>query len=249
MASSTGKRKKGIIFLIILGSILCCLFFVFGIPILINELYKMDAGYMTLWGASDVLSFYSVILSGLITIGVLAATIFYNNRVTEKQINLARSQVNVPFFIIEKVYLNNNQGDFDEFEDGLTWKKDYEISKYKKNCGKIFILLRNIGEGIAITPKYQIDLSVEIVGTIPKFVKKGDTWELTYDLYNVLAAKVGMDKISQDFEQFNTCVKLKYQNTSGIYFRQEITLQHTKKENNNAVELLVNSISHQYVDR
>lgn len=110
-------------------------------------------------------------------------------------------------------------------------------------------MLRNIGEGIAIAPKYQIDSLEEIVGTIPKFVKKGDTWELTYDLYNVLATKVGMDKISQDFEQFNTCVKLKYQNTSGIYFRQEITLQHTKKENNNAVELLVNSISHQYVDR
>lgn len=232
---------------IILISILCCLFFIFVIPIAINELYKEGAGYITLWGASDVLSFYAVILSGLITIGVLVATIFYNKRVTEKQINLARAQVNVPFLVIEKVYLDNDQNEYIS-QDGLTWKIDYMISRYRSDLGKIIIKLRNIGEGIAIAPKYQIDLPIEIVGKIPKFIKKDDIWEVTFDLYNILVEKVGLDNMFREFPQFETCIKLTYQNISGVNFRQEMTLQHTRKANENAVELLLNSISHQYID-
>ena len=248
MSRKTGKKNNIKWCFLFLGSIMCSLLFIIGIPVLINESYKVDAGYITIWGAADVLSFYAVILSGLITIGVLAVTIYYNKKDTEKQINLVRSQVNVPFLIIEKVYLDNGQGDFDESQDGLTWKKEYGISKYKKDLGKIIIVVRNIGEGIAIAPKYQIDLPIELTGIIPKFVKKDDALELTYDLYGVLVEKVGADSITRDFPKFDTCLTLTYQNTLGVNFRQEITLQHTRKVNKNAVELLVNSISHQYID-
>ena len=50
------------------------LLIIVGIPILINELYKLNNGYITEWGASDVLSYYGTILGaiGTIVLGVIA---------------------------------------------------------------------------------------------------------------------------------------------------------------------------------
>lgn len=235
---------------VIIGSILCMGLFVIGIPILINESYKVNAGYITLWGAADVLSFYAVILSGLITIVVLAVTIHYNRKDTEKQINLARSQVNVPFFIIDKVYFDKSPGDFVESQDGLTWAKECEISRHKpkKDQDKIVIALRNIGEGIAIAPKYHIDFPIELTDTVPKFVQKDNVLALTYDLYGILIGRLGESNITQDFQPFDTSLTLTYQNTLGVIFKQEITLRHTRIVNRTAVELRINTISHQCID-
>jgi len=72
------KRKLGKWILIGAG----ILFLVFVVPVLINESYKADNGYMTMWGAADVLSYYGIILGSLITIFVLTTTI----RFTKKQI-------------------------------------------------------------------------------------------------------------------------------------------------------------------
>lgn len=237
-------------FYVIIGSILCLLLFILGIPILINELYKVNAGYITLWGAADVLSFYAVVLSGLITIVVLAITIHFNRKATERQINLARSQVNVPFFIIDKVYLDKSQGDFVESQDGLVWAKECEISRHKpmEDQDKIVIALRNIGEGVAIAPTYNIDFPIKLSDAIPKFIPKETVFALTYDLYGILLRKLGESNITQDFQPFETCLKLTYQNTLGVVFRQEITLQHTRTVNRTAVELKINTISHQCID-
>lgn len=71
--------KKKILFAIavLLGIIL----FVFGVPIVINECYKAG-GYVTLWSAEDVLSYYGTILGATVSVAVLAATILF----TRKQI-------------------------------------------------------------------------------------------------------------------------------------------------------------------
>lgn len=235
---------------LIIGSIICFLLFVIVIPILINESYKVDAGYTTLWGAADVLSFYAVILSGLITIGVLVLTIHFNKKDTEKQIRLAQSQVNVPFFIVDKVYLNKSQCNFVESSDGLTWAREFNISRYvpKEDQEIIFIALRNIGEGIAMAPKYQIDFPIEVPDTIPKFVQKNHVLTLTYNLYDILINKLGENNVTRDFEPFDIRLTLTYQNTLGINFRQEITLQHTRTVNKTAVRLQVNTMSHQRID-
>lgn len=71
--------KKRILFAIavLLGIIL----FVFGVPIVINECSKAG-GYVTLWSAEDVLSYYGTILGATVSVVVLAATILF----TRKQI-------------------------------------------------------------------------------------------------------------------------------------------------------------------
>ena len=40
-----------------------------GVPIIINECYKTNSGYMTIWGAADALSYYGAIIAA--SIGVV----------------------------------------------------------------------------------------------------------------------------------------------------------------------------------
>ena len=77
---STKSKSKSInrkILYIIAIVIICTM--VFGIPIIINELYKKNTGYVTLWGAKEVLSYYAVILgcllNALISICIFRKTI------------------------------------------------------------------------------------------------------------------------------------------------------------------------------
>lgn len=62
-------KKKHIIILIITISILSIV-----VPIIINESYKSNTGYVTLWEAKDVFSYFGSILGALgsIFIGIIA---------------------------------------------------------------------------------------------------------------------------------------------------------------------------------
>ena len=62
-------------------SLVGLLFLTIGVPIVINECYKAG-GYITLWQAEDVLSYYGTILGATVSVAVLAATILF----TRKQI-------------------------------------------------------------------------------------------------------------------------------------------------------------------
>lgn len=67
------KKKILIAIAVLLGSMLLA----FGVPITINECYKAG-GYITLWDAADVLGYYGIILGAVVSIGILAVTIYYN---------------------------------------------------------------------------------------------------------------------------------------------------------------------------
>ena len=65
--------------IIVISSLIGLLFLVVGVPIVINECYK-SGGYITLWYAADVLGYYGIILGAIVSITVLAVTIYYNRR-------------------------------------------------------------------------------------------------------------------------------------------------------------------------
>lgn len=69
------KRTK---FLIILGAV----FLIVGIPVIINECYKANCGYITVWNGSDVLGYYGTILGSVIAVISIIVTIAF----TKKQI-------------------------------------------------------------------------------------------------------------------------------------------------------------------
>lgn len=51
-----------------------------GVPIIINECYKANSGYMTIWGAEDVLSYYGTILGALVTVATIVVTISFTRK-------------------------------------------------------------------------------------------------------------------------------------------------------------------------
>lgn len=52
-------------------------------PIIINELYKLNKGYITLWGASEMLSYIATIISAVATLYVSWIAIVQNKKANE----------------------------------------------------------------------------------------------------------------------------------------------------------------------
>lgn len=55
-------------------------FILVGVPILINECYKAGGGYITMWKASDVLSYYGTVVGAAIAVATIAITIAFNRK-------------------------------------------------------------------------------------------------------------------------------------------------------------------------
>lgn len=74
-----------------------------SVPFVINELYKLNFGYETLWGAPDVLSFYGSFLSfaGSTVLGVVAYS--QNKKLNEINRDLSKLQLEqyAPYIILE----------------------------------------------------------------------------------------------------------------------------------------------------
>lgn len=66
----------------IVMAVMATIFFVVGIPLIINECYKANCGYITVWNGADVLGYYGAILGSIIAVATLGVTIIF----TKKQI-------------------------------------------------------------------------------------------------------------------------------------------------------------------
>ncbi len=63
-----------------IGLTLLALFLTIGVPILINESYKVGAGYVTMWEAADVLAYYGTLLGAAAAVWVLKSTVSFTAR-------------------------------------------------------------------------------------------------------------------------------------------------------------------------
>lgn len=128
---------------------------------MINESYKSNSCYLTLWNAEDVLAFYSVVLNGIVTFVALLITIKHSQKDTIKQIRLTLSQVNQPFFVIESIKHQNspttfNSDSYGKFYKILITKDDGTLHNVGKE--KMIIEIKNIVDGIALSPNYDISM-------------------------------------------------------------------------------------------
>lgn len=79
------------------------LLLIVGVPIIINECYKTNSGYMTIWGAADMLSYYGAIIAASIgVIGVYFTVYMANINYRED----ARNRM-LPYIAIDVI--NNKQ--------------------------------------------------------------------------------------------------------------------------------------------
>lgn len=75
--------RKGILKFVVV--FLLILVLTIGVPIIINEAYKCNSGYITMWGASDVLSYYGTLLGSVITVATLAVTILFTRQQIQRE--------------------------------------------------------------------------------------------------------------------------------------------------------------------
>lgn len=106
--------KKGTKIIVIILSIFALLLITIAVPIVINELYKVEGGYLTKWGADDVLSYYGNVLSFIGTILLGAITVYLSiqaNNMNKRLLNIEESRF-VPCLSIDKE--NSSVQEFEE---------------------------------------------------------------------------------------------------------------------------------------
>ena len=84
--------------------VLALLAVVIGIPVIINESYKANSGYMTMWGAADALAYYGTILGSLVAVATVVVTILFTYKQIQRDSYLRRE--NEKWFDVESVFSN-----------------------------------------------------------------------------------------------------------------------------------------------
>lgn len=74
------------------------IFMLFGVPAIINELYKLNKGYITLWGASEVLSFYGAVLSFIGTVALGALALWQNHLINNQYLESMQPTLSMRLF-------------------------------------------------------------------------------------------------------------------------------------------------------
>lgn len=130
----------------VVASIIGILILLF-IPIIINELYKIGRGYVTMWGAADVLSFYGSFLSflGTVILGIVAICQNHKAHKLNEQLQKLQqaqfvSMVSIKDVMVEKrststpQFMNTKMREIDiidltmnEFESSQSYHIDVEI--------------------------------------------------------------------------------------------------------------------------
>ena len=129
------KRIAKIV-LIILGAI----FLIIGVPVIINECYKANWGYSTVWNGADALGYYGAILGSVIAVATLAVTIIFTKKQIQRD-NFLKTETE-KWAKVESVFatvlddINPIRVMKDTMDNGITdpGKAMYILQKYQLSC-------------------------------------------------------------------------------------------------------------------
>lgn len=180
------KRVLKIIFAIVIVISL-----VVGIPIVINECYKSNSGYITVWSGADVLGYYGSILGSVIAVATLAITIIF----TKKQIQ-------------RDSYLKSETEKWAKIEDVFSSVLN-EINPIRVMKDTMDNGLTNPGKAMNILQKYQ--LSCEMAGDQLKVcVSSNDYTYVKPFIDNIISATKQFVSVAQkQIDQYSNLLSLK----------------------------------------
>lgn len=124
----------------VIFGIIITIFFVVGVPIIINECYKENCGYITVWHGADVLGYYGTTMGSLATVITLVATIVFTRKQIQRDsyLRIEREKLSK----LEKIFLeildciNPIEMLKQVMDNGITNpdKAIYILQKYQLNC-------------------------------------------------------------------------------------------------------------------
>ena len=153
------------------------IFFIIGIPVIINECYKANCGYITVWDAPDVLGYYGTVLGSVIAVISIIVTIVFTKKQIQRDSFLKKE--NEKWDRLREIFLqilndiNPMRVLKDVMDNGFTdpTKAIHLLQRYQLDC-KIANDLLNVHlnmsdypkfkeliDGIATTAEYFVDVS------------------------------------------------------------------------------------------
>ena len=166
-----------------------------SIPFIINEAYKADTGYVTLWDASDMLSFYGSTLSflGSIVLGIVA--LVQNEKIRKfslKVFDMEHRYEKVPVFTLKNIefqantFFQENYENVQMTEKNNVWTTTVLTHDERDPEAELYfnISLKNVGEGLARQIKIQCydEFGIEMVDRFEPIVKVNEDCSFLYRL-------------------------------------------------------------------
>ena len=166
-----------------------------SMPFMINESYKLGKGYITLWDASDVLSFYGAILSflGSTVLGVVA--LVQNEKIRKfslKVFDMEHRYEKAPMFALKNIEFQTDaffQEDYKNVqisEKNNVWTTTVKTHDERDPEAELYfcIFLENVGEGLAKNIKIQCydELGIEMVDRFEPIIKVNEECKFLYRL-------------------------------------------------------------------
>ena len=190
-------------------------------PIIINESYKGDAGYITKWGAAEVLSYFASCLAFLGTTIVSAIALLLNHKYTtdsqkrEQRAAAINNYVLFDFEEMEATFTVNTSNPLTEstlepadiinggFNGTQAIIQNISFTKYETLT--LIISIRNISNNVAVQPQI-LDENGQKVETSNVIHSKG---EVNYKKY-ILSQDNGVIRLSFDMKELKEKKKLIY---------------------------------------
>ena len=153
------------------------IFFIIGIPVIINECYKANCGYITVWDAPDVLGYYGTVLGSVIAVISIIVTIVFTKKQIQRDSFLKKE--NEKWDRLREIFLqilndiNPMRVLKDVMDNGFTnpTKAIHLLQRYQLDCKMANDLLnvhlnmsdypkfKELIDGIATTAEYFVDVS------------------------------------------------------------------------------------------
>lgn len=200
-------------------------FVLVGIPILINECYKAGGGYITMWGASDVLSYYGTVVGAIVGVLGVYLTVCVSNKNYRDD---ARNRI-LPYIAINVMNIRQP----DPFLQGLG-EEDYammgndpiiEQSLEGKAWNHLYFVIDGKGK-IRVAEKLSDDESERLKETAVTWIRAKDGKMYIRDA-DVVSMPFVMDNIGNGAAK-NLRMSFSYLN-SKQFFKTEIILKPNEK--------------------
>ena len=209
-------------------TILCIIVFlvfvilIFGVPIIINECYMANEGYLTVWDGSDVFAYYASVLSFIGTVILGVVTVWQNRKVIEtnnKLLELEIKRTRGYFIPKHKIY--------DEVME--------RPCTYHHNLKKRGITVIGTGDDIINVSKTIVTVNNQRV-----FEEEERVFVTTMDEFREVNIPVNLTEDEEKLEELEVDIKIFMENSKKYCYVQDLILM-LKKDNNSYVLTAFNS--------
>lgn len=203
-------------------AIIVGIFFIVGVPLIINQCYIKNSGYITVWGGTEVFSYYASVLSFMGTVLLGIVTVWQNRKsidINDKLLDLETKNKR-GYFVPQHKIKNPNTG--------------LPII-YIHNFERKGITVLGTGDDIINVNKAVINVNGRI------FEENYRIFVTTSDEFRELNIPVDLTEDEKQLDEIPITLKLRMENSKKYQYTQTLELVFKKESNNHYSLIAFNS--------